>query len=413
MKKKTISVKCKMILACFLCCQVLYLHASGNPGKLYQDRIVKGTVTEKETGTPLAGVSVSVKGGDVGTVTNSTGQYEIRVVSDDAVLVFTHAGKIQEERAVAGLSVIDVAMENDVALMEEVYVGYMVQRKKDLTGAISLATGSDIAKNPSANAMKSLQGKLAGVHITTNGGNPAEGVNVQIRGLSSLSGSVRPLIVLDGMPTENLNLRDINAADIESIQVLKDAASASIYGARASGGVILIQTRKAKMGEAKVEYSGSYAISKVVQRPTLMNAEQYGEAMFRAYAYDEQVYNTPMTLPATYDFTWHRDADGRAVLDAVKPAEFLNADKTVRGSNTNWLDEILQPAALTEHQVTVSKGTDRSKSLFSLGYFNNQGTQIHTFFRKYSIRTNTEYSLLNNRLKVGENLAISYLQYRD
>lgn len=402
-----------MILACFLCCQVLYLHASGNPGQLYQDKIVKGTVTEKETGTPIAGVSVSVKGGDAGTVTSSTGQYEIRVVSDDAVLVFTHAGKIQEERAVAGLLVIDVAMENDVALMEEVYVGYMVQRKKDLTGAISLATGSDIAKNPSANAMKSLQGKLAGVHITTNGGNPAEGVNVQIRGLSSLSGSVRPLIVLDGMPTENLNLRDINAADIESIQVLKDAASASIYGARASGGVILIQTRKAKIGQTKVEYSGSYAISKVVQRPTLMNAEQYGEAMFRAYAYDEQVYKTPMTLPATYDFTWHRDADGRAVLDAVKPAEFLNADKTVRGSNTNWLDEILQPAALTEHQVTVSKGTDRSKSLFSLGYFNNQGTQIHTFFRKYSIRTNTEYSLLNNRLKVGENLAISYLQYRD
>ncbi len=402
-----------MILACFLWCQVLYLHASGNPGKLYQDRIVKGTVTEKETGTPLAGVSVSIKGGDAGTVTSSTGQYEIRVVSDNAVLVFTHAGKVQEERAVTGLSVIDVAMENDVALMEEVYVGYMVQRKKDLTGAISLATGSDIAKNPSANAMKSLQGKLAGVHITTNGGNPAEGVNVQIRGLSSLSGSVRPLIVLDGMPTENLNLRDINAADIESIQVLKDAASASIYGARASGGVILIQTRKAKTGQAKVEYSGSYAISKVTQRPTLMNAEQYGEAMFRAYAYDEQVYKTPITLPATYDFTWHRDADGRAVLDAVKPAEFLNAAKTVRGSNTNWLDEILQPAALTEHQVTVSKGTDRSKSLFSLGYFNNQGTQIHTFFRKYSIRTNTEYSLLNNRLKVGENMAISYLQYRD
>ncbi|HMR83905.1 MAG TPA: TonB-dependent receptor plug domain-containing protein, partial [Niabella sp.] len=281
MKKKTISVKCKMILACFLCCQVLYLHASGNPGQLYQDKIVKGTVTEKETGTPIAGVSVSVKGGDAGTVTSITGQYEIRVVSDDAVLVFTHAGKIQEERAVAGLLVIDVAMENDVALMEEVYVGYMVQRKKDLTGAISLATGSDIAKNPSANAMKSLQGKLAGVHITTNGGNPAEGVNVQIRGLSSLSGSVRPLIVLDGMPTENLNLRDINAADIESIQVLKDAASASIYGARASGGVILIQTRKAKIGQTKVEYSGSYAISKVVQRPTLMNAEQYGEAMFR------------------------------------------------------------------------------------------------------------------------------------
>ncbi len=402
-----------MILACFLFCQVVYLQASGSLGVAYQNRVVRGTVTEKETGTPLAGVNVTIRGAGVGTVTNEAGQYEISVPSNDDVLLFSYAGKKVEERPVAGLSVIDVVMESDAALLEEVYVGYMMQRKKDLTGAISMATSEDIAKNPSANAMKSLQGKLAGVHITTNGGNPSEGVNVQIRGLSSLSGSVRPLIVLDGMPTENLNLRDINAADIESIQVLKDAASASIYGARASGGVILIQTKKAKTGQTRVEYSGNIARTKVVGRPTLMNAEQYGTAMFRAYAYDEKVYNIPMTLPQTYDFTWHRDADGLAVLDAVKPADWLNADQTVRGSNTNWLDEILRPAILTEHQVTVSKGTDRSKSLFSLGYYDNQGTQIHTFFRKYSIRTNTEYSLLNNRLKVGENLAVSYLQYRD
>src|SRR5690606_36121477 len=145
----------------------------------------------------------------------------------------------------------------------------------DLTGSIALASENDIRKNSSANVMKSLQGKLAGVHITTNGGNPAENVNIQIRGLSSLSGAVRPLIVLDGMPTENLNLRDINAGDIESIQVLKDAASASIYGARASGGVILIQTKKGQVGQTKVEYNGSVSLSKVIDKPTLMNAEQY------------------------------------------------------------------------------------------------------------------------------------------
>lgn len=402
-----------MILTCFVLCQVFYLYAAGSPGGLYQDRVVRGTVTEKETGTPLSGVNILVKGTGVGTVTNSTGNFEINVPSDNAVLVFTYTGKKKEERAVKGLSVIDVAMENDETLLQEVYIGYMLQRKKDLTGAIAMATGSDIEKNPSANVMKSLQGKLAGVHITTNGGNPAENVNVQIRGLSSLSGSVRPLIVLDGMPTENLNLRDINAGDIESIQVLKDAASASIYGARASGGVMLIQTKKAKAGQTKVEYSGSVSSSRVTQKPTLMNAQQYGEAMFRAYAYDEQVYGIPMSLPGTYDFTWHRDADGKAVLDAVKPAEWLNAAHTVRGANTDWLNEILQPATMTEHQVTVSKGTDKSKSLFSLGYYDNEGTQIHTFFRKYSLRANTEYSLINNRLKVGENIAISYLQYRD
>src|SRR5690606_37095824 len=194
------------------------------------------------------------------------------------------------------LSSIHIVMENEDNLLSEVYVGYMMQRKADVTGSIAMATAADIAKNPAANAMKSLQGKLSGVHITTNGGNPAEGVTVQVRGLSSLSGAVRPLIVLDGMPTENLNLRDINAGDIESIQVLKDAASASIYGARASGGVILIQTKKGQAGQTKVEYNGNISLSKVLEKPTLMNAEQYGRATFRAYAYDEQVYGIPMSL---------------------------------------------------------------------------------------------------------------------
>src|SRR5690606_31005080 len=154
------------------------------------------------------------------------------------------------------------------------YTGYMTQKKADLTGSIVMADADDIAKNPAANAMKSLQGKLAGVHITTNGGDPSESVGIQIRGISSLSGGVKPLIVLDGMPTENLNLRDINAGDIESIQVLKDAASASIYGARASGGVILIQTKKGRIGQTRVEYNGSVAVSTVVDKPKLMNAEQ-------------------------------------------------------------------------------------------------------------------------------------------
>lgn len=378
-----------------------------------QERSVRGVVSEADTNKPLAGVSVLVKGTAGGTVTDQTGKYELKALPEQAVLVFSYVGKKTVERPVKGSTVIDVQMEDNATMLSEVYIGYMTQRKADVTGSIAIATAEDIAKNPSANAMKSLQGKLSGVHITTNGGSPAEGVNIQIRGLSSLSGGVRPLIVLDGMPTENLNLRDINSGDIESIQVLKDAASASIYGARASGGVILIQTKKGKVGQTKIEYSGSASMSTVVDKPALMNAEQYGIATFRAYAYDEEAYGIPMTLPATYDFTWHRDADGRAVLDAVKPAEWLNPEQTVRSANTNWLDEILRPASMMNHQLTISSGTERSKSLYSLGYYDNQGTQIHTFFRRYSIRTNTEHNLINNRLKVGENLAISYLQYRD
>lgn len=402
----------RLCIAFLFCTFFLQAKAIQSPA-LLQQKIIRGEVRESGTNTVLAGVNVRVKGKTGGTITNANGLYEIRVDSKESILVFSYTGKKTEERPVGGNDRIDVDLTDETNMIAEVYVGYMTQRKADLTGSVAIANASDIAKNPSANAMKSLQGKLAGVHITTNGGNPAEGVNVQIRGLSSLSGGVKPLIVLDGMPTENLNLRDINAADIESIQVLKDAASASIYGARASGGVILVQTKKGKIGQTKVDYNGSVGISNIVRKPTLMNAEQYGRATFRAYAYDEAVYGVPMTLPKTYDFTWHRDAEGRAVLDAVKPAEYLNAEKTVKSADTDWLDEILRPALMTNHQVAVSSGTEKSRSMFSLGYFENQGTQIHTFFRQFSLRANNEINLINNRLKVGENFAISYLRYRD
>src|SRR5690554_5648575 len=404
----------KLFMIClFLSLSILTI-ASNLTTDIQQGKTIRGIVIEQSTNEPLTGVSVYIEGTSIGTVTDANGEYQFNVPTEDAVLVFSFIGKITERRPVSGLSIIDVRMADDTTMLEElVFTGYMTQRKADLTGSISLASSSDLVKNPSANAMKALQGKMAGVHITTNGGDPAESVNIQVRGLSSLSGNVQPLIVLDGMPTQNLNLRDINAGDIQSIQVLKDAASASIYGARASGGVILIETKKGEVGVTKVEYNGSIGLNKVVDLPQLMDARQYGIATFRAQTYDEQVYGTPLSLPSTYDFVWHRDDNGIAVLDDVKPADWLNNEQTVRGSNTNWLDEILQPALLTSHQLSISSGTERSKSLFSLGYYDNQGTQIHTFFRQYSLRANTEYNVINNRLKVGENLAVSYLQMRD
>lgn len=404
----------KLVLVCLFLGINVYIFATQMPDDVKQTKTIRGIVIEQTTNDPLPGASVYVKGTTIGTTSDIDGKYQLNVPSEESILVFSFMGKKTVERPIKGMTVIDVIMEDDATVLEEVvYTGYMTQRKADLTGSISMATSDDIIKNPSANAMKALQGKLSGVHITTNGGNPAEGVNIQVRGLSSLSGGVRPLIVLDGMPTENLNLRDINSGDIESIQVLKDAASASIYGARASGGVILIQTKKGKEGAISVEYNGSVSISSVVNKPTLMNAEEYGIAAFRAQAYDERVYGTSLSLPDTYDFTWNRNDNGLAVLESVKPAEWLNPEKTVRGSDTNWMNEIFRTALVTNHQVTVSQGSDRSKSLFSLGYYNNEGTQIHTFFRQYSVRANNEYALLNNRLKIGENIALSYLQYRD
>ena len=389
-------------------------HGTNTSNEIQQARIIQGTVLEEGTNEPLIGVNVVVKGTAIGTTTDAEGRYSIRIPSDDAILVFSYIGQSTEEHSVKGLKSLDVVMKSDATMLSEVvvYTGYMSQRKADLTGSVSMADAKDI-KNTSANAMKSLQGKMAGVKITTNGGNPAESVGIQIRGLSSLSGAVTPLIVLDGMPTQNLNLRDINSGDIESIQVLKDAASASIYGARASGGVILIQTKKGKVGKTTIDYNGSVSVSKILNKPEMMNTEQFGIAAFRAAAYDEWAYGSALLFPNGYEYDYHRGEDGMLVMDGMRTKDFLDNDHLVRAADTDWMDEIFRTALLTNHQITISNGTEKAKSLFSLGYSNNQGTQIHSFFKKYSVRANTEYSLIKDRVKVGENLAISYLQYKD
>ena len=213
---------------------------------------------------------------------------------------------------------------------------------------------------------------MAGVKISNNGGNPAEDIGIQIRGLSSLSGAVTPLIVLDGMPAEGLNLRDINSGDIESIQVLKDAASASIYGARASGGVILVQTKKGKAGKTTIDYNGSVSVSSIINRPEMMNATEWGTAAFRAAAYDEWAYGSGLLLPNGFEYEYHRGDNGMLVLDNMKMKEYLDNNQLVKATDTNWMDEIFRTAVSTNHQLTISNGSDKAKSLFSLGYTNNQ-----------------------------------------
>lgn len=170
---------CKLALVCLFLGFSVYTFATRTPNEVQQAKIVRGVVTEQVSGEPLPGASVYVKGTTIGTTTDIDGKYQLNVPSEDAILVFSFIGKKTMELSVRGMTAIDVLMEEDATMLDEVvYTGYMTQRKADLTGSVSMATSSDIIKNPSANAMKSLQGKLSGVHITTNGGNPAEGVTI-------------------------------------------------------------------------------------------------------------------------------------------------------------------------------------------------------------------------------------------
>ncbi|WP_080903273.1 TonB-dependent receptor [Parabacteroides sp. Marseille-P3160] len=399
------------LLKTLLCILVLLtivnlVKANNDPQNTIQVKTVTGIVTEVG-GEALLGVSVLVKGTSTATMTDLNGQYSINVGSNTAVLVFSYLGKKTQEITINNRSVINVELQDDVQVLEEVVIqtGYMTQKKADLTGSLAMADSKDIEQNPSANVMKSLQGKLPGVYITSDG-NPADNVGIQIRGITSMR-SAAPLIVVDGQPVD-INLRDINTLDIESIQVLKDAASASIYGSRAASGVILIETKKGKKGELSIKYDGYVGFSSLVNKPDMLNTLEYGKAIWQATVNDG---NDPATAIRIYNYDWHRDSEGIPVLNSVSPVEWLNSQKTMPSADTDWWDEMTQTGINTSHQITVSNGGEKARSLFSLNYYNNEGTSIHSHFKRYTTRLNSDYDLIKDRLKVGENFTVSYLNF--
>ncbi len=372
-----------------------------------QKKMIHGQVVDSQ-GQSIPGVSVSLKNSTVGTITDNKGSYSLELPQDAKILIFSFIGMSTAEVNIDGQHEINITLtENVISLDEVVSIGYMTQKKSDLTGSVALVSSTEIGKNRYANVMQGLQGRLPGVSITSDG-NPSGAVNIQIRGLTSMR-SAPPLIVVDGLPT-NINLRDINSGDIASIQVLKDAAAASIYGSRAASGVILIETLSGKTGETKITYDGSTGISSFMNREQLMNTDQYGQSMWQAAINDGR---DPNEVTQIYDYQWHNDANGTAVLDKVTPVEWLNAEHTMKSANTDWFKEGSQLGFQNNHQLTVSNGSDKAKTLFSVNFYDNRGTQIYSGFRRYSIRLNTEFNLIKDRLTVGENLTLSASKIND
>lgn len=382
--------------------------ATANNIRLQQGRVVSGAVKD-ESGNPLAGVSVAVKGQSAKTITDASGNYRFTIPDEAESLLFTMIGRRMRELPLGSAVVYNITLAEDSNTLDEVVVstGYMSQRKADLTGAVSVITRDDFAKNPSANVMRSLQGKVPGVFITTDG-NPAENVGIQVRGITSINSSP-PLIVLDGQPV-NINLRDINPNDIESMQILKDAASASIYGSRAAGGVILINTKKGRKGEnTKISFDSYVGMSQITGVPDMLNAEQYGKGLWQATVNDG---NDPSAIQI-YEYDWAVNSNGVPVLNAVSPIPWLNNQQTMPSSDTDWFDAGTKTGYQQNHQLTISSSGERSTSLFSLNFYDNKGTQITSEFKRYSARFNNDYELLKGRLTIGENLTLSKLTIRD
>ena len=353
-----------------------------------QQSTVTGTVTD-EKGLPVPGVSVFEKGTTNGAVTDLEGRYSIRVSGNAPVLVFSFVGMVTREIEVSGQAVIDVTMtEDSINLSEVVAIGYSVQKKKYLTGAVSTVKVDELLKEPVAGVDQMMQGHMAGVNVVSDN-SPGGGVAVRVRGYSTIRNN-DPLYIIDGVPVESgINL--INPNDIESLQILKDASSASIYGARAANGVVIITTKKGQKGEPKLHFDAYTGIQGAAKKLETLNAQEYGDLLWQAHFNDGK---TPSS-----------DIYGTGPT-AVIPA-YLDANQRVPSDDVNWVDEIMQSAIVQSYNLSLSKGSDNSNQTFSLGYFDQEGIIKYTDFKRISARFNSEYKFFD-RLAIGENISVSH-----
>lgn len=356
-----------------------------------QKQIVRGKVVFAGDKLPLAGVSVIEKGTQNGVITNLEGEFSINVQSSDPILAFTMIGMAKQEQKAVFNTVMNVIMLEDAIALEQVVVtGYTTEKKAEITGAVSVVKISDIASIPTGNVMSSLQGRLAGVNVSTDGQPGGTTTATTIRGLNTIN-DASPLYVIDGVQTrENISTL-INPNDVESIQVLKDAASASIYGTQAANGVIIITTKKSAIKKTKILVDANLTTQNYHTAIPMMNATQWGEAYWMAYKNDG-------IAPS-------HDQYGNGEVPVI-PA-YIDADQTIPAGNTNWADEVYQKAQMQSYNLTVSNGNENSNSLLSFNYFDQDGLIKYTNFTRYNVRVNSDYRILDNKIKVGENFNIS------
>ncbi|HET6539324.1 MAG TPA: TonB-dependent receptor [Chryseolinea sp.] len=361
---------------------------------LHAQGVITGKISDK-AGQALPGVNVIKKGTTSGTSTDANGNYSIEATSSD-ILVVSFIGYQSQEIVVGSRAKVDVQLEEDVAeLQEVVVVGYGTQKKSDLTGSVASLSGDKMRGSMAANVNQALQGRIAGVNVSQNSGQPGSAVSIRIRGTASLNGGNEPLYVIDGVQVGGgagqiagfdfaggangqgsiVNpLANINPNDIESIEVLKDASASAIYGSRAANGVILITTKRGKSGESKIDYNGYYGLQQVPKTLDMMDLPQY----------------------AAYQFSVAKE------IPSINPdARF--ADPSILGPGTDWQDAIFEVAPIQNHQLSTSGGTEKTQYFLSGGYFQQDGILRNSGFERFSSRINLD-TKATNWLKVGTSL---------
>ena len=356
---------------------VQYSSASGSANGVKDiDNVVQSGATVKgvikdQTGEPLIGVSVVVKGTTTGAISDIDGVYSVRIPEGSQTLVFSLVGFLPQEIALRGRTSVDVVMVEDAKLLDEVVVvGYGTMRKSDVTGSISTAKGSDIVKSQSFNALDGLKGKAAGVNIFSNTGQPGGEMRVIIRGLSTINASASPLYVVDGVVMRDFQL--LNPNDIESIEVLKDASSAAIYGARGANGVILVTTKRGAGGGKKsnISYDGSISVGTMSRYMDVMDAYEWMDAfkqgLDNANAWQARNYSTDMSKIFT---------DPR----------IFNSDGSPK-YNTDWQKEASRTAVSHNHQLSIQRGGENSSVGAFVNYTDQQGILINSYMKRLNAK---------------------------
>ncbi len=379
-----------------------------------QQQAVKGTVKDTK-GSPVSGASVTLKGTTRGAVTSSDGTYSLMLPSLSGDLIVTSVGFKEKSVPVNGQATIDVILDESVSVLNDVVLtGYLKQKKSDITGAISSIRNKDFRDQPISNLAGSIQGKVAGINVTSPSGTPGAGLLVSIRGANN------PLYVVDGVPMisesnsvlstsyntegeeqgpgQNLSsISDINPDDIESIEILKDASSASIYGARAANGVVMVTTKRGKNGKTEFSFNSFTGIQQVARTIPFLDSKGFVALIEDARQQDYALYQQdPSLFPEDFD---------PALLTNPLPESWNT------GVNTNWLDEIFRTAPLSNIQLSARGGNDKTRFFLSGNYFDQQGIVIENFYKRGSFRMNLD-NKVNDHVSIGASTSFTYSRNR-
>ena len=388
---------------------------------LFAQRTISGKILAGDDKSGLIGATVIVKGTTNGTSTDFDGNFTLSVPNDASTLVVSSVGFLTREVDIASVNTVEVTLPVDVSTLEEIVVtGYASQRKKDITGAVTVVSAKELTAVPTASVTQMLQGRAAGVNIG-NDNSPGGGTMVRIRGFGSINNN-SPLFVIDGVPTQG-TLNQLNPNDIESMQILKDASAASIYGARATNGVVIITTKKGKVGEPSITFDYYTGTQKPGRQLDLLNTQQLGQYLYLAdigagknpsvnspsaqYKFGpsgeqtiaDYIYpNVYGSLPSNFTYT-------NDIADPNLGKTAFNITKANK-EGTNWQDVIFDPASISNYQLGASGGTNRGKFSISANYFKQDGILKYTQYDRYSIRANTEFN--RGKLTFGENFTYAY-----